>query len=276
MKFKVYVNGRIEITGSLHKYMNNGEHNMNDFSVCDLEVVLLELSSKFGPEILIMDVQNLEFGINIATPFTPYEFTNKVILYLSRGARFKHAITKDDAKGFDRGIRFILDQYQAKYYDKAGMYNQPGNLLRTEFKTVKMEIVKGAKIKTIGDLIKPSVTQFLFNKLIECIDNTLVNESIDLKNLNQVQQMIVLQCVNPEFWNGIDKYQRTHRKKQFDALSKKYGTTDIKAIVKDLLHKKYAEMVNANERSTINLLTVPVKKVRDPLAQTINTALSTY
>lgn len=275
LTFKLYPSGRIEITGSLHKFWNGGEHNFNDFSVSDLQAVVSGLSKTFGSEILSMAVQNLEFGINIETPFTPSEYTDKVIVYLSRGAREKNAITKDDAKGFDKGIKFILDNYIIKLYNKSGQYLQPGNILRCEFKTVKMEIVKGAKIKTLVDLYRSDVINFLFDRLMTSMDSILINESIDTKGLTQHQKMITLECINPDYWKGISKFKRRDRKKQFEALSKQYGTTDIKAIVKDLLKAKY-NILNSKIEKTCYLLTAPVKSQPSHLNKALNSLIATY
>lgn len=250
LRFMLYPSGRVEISGSLHVYMNNGEHNFNDFSMNDLNAVIQDLTNSFGAEILLMVVQNLEFGLNVQPQFTASEFTDKVIVYLSRGARLKHAITKDDAKGFDKGIKFILQSYILKLYNKSEQYGQKGNILRCEFKTRKMQIVKEANIETLQDLLKPSVTAYLFSKLISSIDNLVINESIDGKELTNAQKIIVLECINPEYWKAITKFKRRDRKKQFDALTQQFGTTDLKAVVKHLLKEKYRLLTDKNIKSS--------------------------
>ncbi len=275
LRFMLYPSGRIEISGSLHVYMNNGEHNFNDFSMNDVDAVINELSSSFGPEILTMAVQNLEFGLNIRPQFTASEFTDKVIVYLSRGARLKHAITKDDAKGFDKGIKFILQSYILKFYNKSAQYLQPGNILRCEYKTRKMKIVKEASIETLTDLLKPTVSAFLFDKLIASIANLVVNESIDNRELTQHQKIVVLECLNPEYWKSITKFKRTDRKKQFDLLTRQYGTTDIKAIVKQLLIEKYLILSDRNNESTY-VLPDPAKKGQRLSRTTLKALTPTY
>lgn len=45
--FQIFQSGRIEITGSLHKYWNDGESNFNDFALEDVRQVINELRDLF-------------------------------------------------------------------------------------------------------------------------------------------------------------------------------------------------------------------------------------
>lgn len=49
LTFDIYNSGRVFISGSLHKYWNNGHHNHNDFSYTDVLSTIEDLVSKFYP-----------------------------------------------------------------------------------------------------------------------------------------------------------------------------------------------------------------------------------
>ena len=55
---------RLEITGSLHKYFNNGVHNANDFSITDCIRTIMELKEVFSLDLSQCKIVNLEFGLN--------------------------------------------------------------------------------------------------------------------------------------------------------------------------------------------------------------------
>lgn len=56
---------KLEITGSLHYYFNNGVHNTNDFSFPNCIRIIYELQSVFDLNLHECLIVNLEFGLNI-------------------------------------------------------------------------------------------------------------------------------------------------------------------------------------------------------------------
>ena len=91
LMFDVYDSGRIILTGSLHKYFNQGEHNHNDFGYLQLLTVISDLTVKFSPYILNGQVNNIEVGININPIFSSSEYLKTVVGL--KGAE-RHPITK--------------------------------------------------------------------------------------------------------------------------------------------------------------------------------------
>jgi hypothetical protein len=75
LEFKIYDNGTITISGSLHKYWNDGAHNYNDFNIEAFMNVLNDLKKNFNikPEQCILKC--LELGLNI----TPPKPTNEIL-----------------------------------------------------------------------------------------------------------------------------------------------------------------------------------------------------
>lgn len=249
LTFKVFNTGYIEIDGSLHKYFNDGRHNYNDFSPSDLREVIADLERLFGEEIASARILNLEYGLNINTPFDPTIFTNSILTYLKSGAdvkaRQKNPITKNDRKGFDKGVRFILSQYHLKIYNKSKQYDQPNDILRVEFKTLKTEVIQDSGIKTVADLTDLHKLEYLQYKLIHSLEFLLIKEQINPLDLNSQEKRIWQECINPDNWiHGWNKDKRKKRKAQFAEIQKKYALSDMNDIVKGLLSDKYQQLTH--------------------------------
>ena len=62
------------VTGSIHKYYNEGAHNSNDFHLSAFIQALndLALDLEFNPE--AVQFNTLEFGVNISPPFDMVKF----------------------------------------------------------------------------------------------------------------------------------------------------------------------------------------------------------
>jgi len=61
---------KIEITGSLHYYFNNGLHNANDFNIYECIKTVEELEKILCLDLTQCRVINMEFGINIELSFS--------------------------------------------------------------------------------------------------------------------------------------------------------------------------------------------------------------
>ncbi|MGV3684376.1 MAG: hypothetical protein ACO1NS_02035 [Daejeonella sp.] len=256
LKFKLYQTGRVEIEGSLHKYHNGGDHNYNDFTYPDLVTVLNDLEIKFGPEMLTCKVDNVEFGLNVITPFDPIDFTSRVIVYITKGVKLKQHITKDDCKGFRKGAKFILAQYQLKLYNKAQQYDQDTNILRCEYKTTKMNSIRDADIKRLSDLSDIKKLDYLYHTLMTSFNALLVREDVNEADLTRPEEKTVLQGSNPEFWQEINKFKRARQKEQYLSILSRKATTDFKSIVYSLLEEKYMNMIRGNKQSSAMALLI--------------------
>ena len=57
LRFTVSTDGNLRLSGSLHMYKNNGEHNHDDFIYADLVDVVQELNKEFGIELSRMETE---------------------------------------------------------------------------------------------------------------------------------------------------------------------------------------------------------------------------
>ncbi|WP_028665456.1 hypothetical protein [Runella zeae] len=185
----------VNIQGSLHKYANKGAHNYNDFGVDQLAVTINELRERFRIS-ENSHLNNIEFGVNVCTPFAPKKFLERLICH--KGRPF--------IKIVDEGINYYQCQHEhfiLKIYDKGTQYRQTKNLLRFEIKVLKMQFLdtKGVSIKTLGNLTNTSNYERLGAILKGYFDEILFDEpQITAQTLKQTQRELLNTGRNPKTW----------------------------------------------------------------------------
>lgn len=233
--FEIFPSGRITLEGSLHKYHNLGEHNHNDFKYSDLVNVSNDLITKFGEEILKMTVTGLEFGININTLFNPSTFTDRCV---SHNNKERSPITRNDVKGFDKGISFNSTDQRIKIYNKSKQYGQPVNILRLEVKYQRSRAFKFANIHTFEDLLNKESIYALYNNLFLQIEETIIKEDINTTKLCRHHERIYLECINSSLWKEWSTEKRCKRRSNYKNLIQS-ATTNYKETVLELMRKKF-------------------------------------
>ena len=81
IKITIADSGFIELSGSIHKYLNDGIHNYNDFTYTDYKVALNRTYEDFGIMPENMWIQNLEYGVNIIPPIKSSLILNNCFLH---------------------------------------------------------------------------------------------------------------------------------------------------------------------------------------------------
>lgn len=185
----------LRIQGSLHKYFNNGEHNANDFNALQVEETIQDLQKRFriNPNSIL---NNVEFGVNIRTPFAPKKLLQRLICY--KGVPFEKTI--------DNGVNFYQckhDKFILKIYDKGTQYGLNFHLLRFEVKVLGMQFFasKGISIKTLHDLTDTANYQRLGSLLLDYFDQILFDEPlITSEGLSADQKHLLDIGRNPKTW----------------------------------------------------------------------------
>lgn len=160
LEFRIYESGSLYISGSLHKYWNNGGHNFNDFNLLAVYEVLKDIHETFNIKPHQILLKSLEIGVN----FIPPKPTNKILQYcfLHRTSPFVWIRNNDEGKY----IQSDHSQYIIKIYDKARHYRSKGfevphpEIMRFEIKFKKLERIKNLGIYTIQDLIEFGMKNF--------------------------------------------------------------------------------------------------------------------
>ena len=198
LEFKIYSTNIVIISGSLHKYYNDGLHNYNAFDFIGFLAVLSDLKQKFEIEPKNCIIQNLEVGINITPPIK----TNSILdfCFLHKTKSFVNSI--NDYFGNYKQCKH--SHYIVKMYDKALQYKKTfpeikTEILRFELKFTKMERINKLGIFTLDDIVKSGFKIFENDLVTEWNNVLLFDNSIQTKSKR------LLNYKNPIYWSDLVK-----------------------------------------------------------------------
>jgi hypothetical protein len=238
LEFFVYPSGRVKIQGSLHKFWNDGVHNYNEFTLQDVISTIRRLEYLFELDSHSTRVANLEFGLNIDTPFAPNELLNNLIIY--KNIPFSPMKTKGRGKGKEAP----LSQYCIKIYNKGAQYNQIENILRFEKKVTKMTNITKGNVLLLSDLMNKDFAEERFKELISCFEDVLIDEKIEETRLTKVERSTYNKGSNPLFWGKATRKQRFVARSIFNSIIERLGPQQFKAITLKLLEEKGLKLIN--------------------------------
>lgn len=169
LKFIVFEKGTTYIQGSLHKYINKGDHNHDDFTYSRLKDSITQLENLFGIDPRQCKLQNLEVGLNIEPCIDTQDLLENIVLH--KCEEFKNISLHN---GNYRQV--IHSSYFLKAYDKALQYNLSNNIFRWEIKMKRGEIIRhnGGGANNLQDLLDKRILKTLLNNLIKTWEETLV------------------------------------------------------------------------------------------------------
>ncbi len=205
IKITIADSGFIEFSGSIHKYLNDGIHNYNDFSHSDYKEALKRIYEDFRISPENMWIQNLEYGVNITPPLKSYLILNNCFLHK------RQTISKPINNNNGHYIQAEHKRnYIIKVYDKAKQYRPINNeikgqeILRIEVKQIRWQKYRKVGIYTLNDFNKYDKSPFiddLINKWDELVFyNPLANQS----NFGEKYS-------NPNYWVSLlDKNIKTY------------------------------------------------------------------
>lgn len=187
------------IDGSLHKNHFNGV-NYLPFSWDSLQAQInyLEAQLQLSPD--LMELVNLEFGVNIMMPFEVFTFLQRNLIAF-KGQSFNRY--NPDRNGLCLGYVCPLSQYSVKAYDKGIQFDLPDYLMRFELRYIKMQILKEWGIKCLTDLKNLDKVNSLLSLLLAAWDNVLLfDNSINLESpeLKRLDLELLREGRRPGFW----------------------------------------------------------------------------
>ncbi len=227
-------NTNVRLTGSIHKYKNQGLHNYNDFTKTQVHKVINELSKKFEIDLKNSHLNNIEFGVNVVLPFEPKVLLNNLITH--KGEPFTREI--EEGKIFYQCKR---SQFIIKIYDKGLQYQQVTNILRFELKILKMQFfkTKGIEVSVLADLLNDGIYTKLGGVLKAYFDEILFDdESINHKDLNATERDIYLRGQNPKTW--ITDNRTANQQKELQRLKENF----LKVLEKYRKGENYVKIVS--------------------------------
>lgn len=269
---------RLEITGSLHYYFNNGIHNANDFSMCDCVNTIHELQTTF--KLILSDcfVINLEYAANIVMPYdiesfivnlkyhsknefrrlTAYKNAKESTSFNNDGVKNKYKIIK----AYDKGIQL----FDGKNYAKP-------NTFRFEIKSNESKYIRALGINTLADLLKVEVYNRFSIELIKEWNRVLLLDRVtNFDNDKRAKKYI-----NVDFWerqilsNNRNDFAR-HRNNYFCLLSE--YPNNIHDTIKKILQKKINELSIKCANST--LLETTIRASLEQPQKTKSVQIPTY
>lgn len=228
MKIKLYPNGWLEVSGSLHKLFNDGEHNFNQFTKSDFLETVNGLRLVLGINPWEFKVSAIEFGVNIKPPLESKYIINNALMY--KGRVFETKFHSDE--GHYKEVK--LTEYSVKIYDKRLHYVSQGydisdEVLRFELKYNKMRRINSFGIYTLEDLKENMVR--LIDPLLNAWDHFLLFDPA----INHEE--IRLKYSNIFFWLSLLEKSRRSYSYKLKKLRKytEASSIDTQAQVKDIM-----------------------------------------
>ncbi|WP_288882559.1 hypothetical protein [Pedobacter panaciterrae] len=250
LHFRVYDNGSIIIRGSLHKYFNEGKHNLNRFTIKDVKMTLQNLNREFGINLEKARVNSLEIGVNLSTSFSVKKFIDRLIVYNNK------PFEAMDCKGHGRQTQRQGVQYYLKIYDKGTQYisytNE--NILRYEVKIIKMEYIRKGPIY-LADLLEAQFVDRSIEIARNCFQDILIKEIVNRKKLTEKEELLYSNCINPLYWQHLkDKSKRCRDKQKYSALLKTYSNESLKELTLSAINSEL-KIITSNNFKICNVLT---------------------
>lgn len=262
LEFKIYDTGTITISGSLHKYWNNGAHNYNDFNNEAIAFVLNDLKTKFNitPQQCILKC--LEIGINITPSIPTNEILDNCLLHKTKPFEYQ----KNSDEGKYKQVQH--SQYIIKIYNKALHYKSKGfeincEIMRFEIKFTKMEILNKKKgIFNLQELINYGLQNFKKDLTKEWENVLYYDNTTRIDTLSKTIKKTLLEYNNSNYWTGLINNKQTENFKHHRKQLKKI-TFNNSGNIQNSISKLICDKVDyLNTKTTQNdTLTILSKKV---------------
>lgn len=198
---------RLEISGSLHKYRNNGIHNADDFSISDCIKTINSLCANFHIDPKICYPTNLEFGVNIIAPID----VSDLVKWLRFHNRTQFIKFPDLKECYFAGTSY----FGVKAYNKTANFPQYAlpNLFRFEGKTRQSKYLNAKDITTLADLTKPTVLKRLGTVLLSEWGNVLIFDKRHKKTAKFCNTDYWLDVINSKHRNTFINQKKIYYKK---------------------------------------------------------------
>ena len=261
LEFKIYDTGTITLSGSLHKYWNDGAHNYNDFNYEEVLFVLNDLNTKFDIDLSNSFLKCLEIGINITPPVPTNEILDNCLLHKTKPFEYQ----KNSDEGKYKQVQH--SQYIIKIYNKALHYKSKGfkikdEIMRFEIKYIKMQKLNEEGIFSLQDLMDYGLQNFKNIILIEWQNVLFYDNTIQIDQLTNRSKKAILEYSNPNYWTGLLAKNQTknfnyHRNQLRKIVSK--NSNKVQDLTTEIIGKK----IDSLNSKTIQIdpLTIMSKRI---------------
>ena len=205
----------LEISGSLHKYFNEGLHNSNDFSVFHCIKLISEICNNFKINPNLCKVSSLEFGVNVVLQLPVTDVINWLRFYKTK--QFAKTQTSLEYFLFAGSYYFGIKAYYKTIHFPI---HCDGNVFRFEWKKRESKYLKEKGVFTFADLQKPSNYLLFSNILCTAWNDVLIFDKRTKKGAKYL---------NTDLW--LD-FRDKHHRNTFNLKREKY----YKILGKNNLH----------------------------------------
>jgi hypothetical protein len=233
------------IDGSFHKNHFNGANYLPfSWDSFQTQINYLEAGLQLNPD--LMELVNLEIGVNIITPFEVFTFLQRNLIAF-KGHSFNRY--NPDKNGLCLGYVCPLRQYSVKAYDKGIQFDLPDYLMRFELRYIKMQKLKERGIKCLTDLKSLDKVNSLLSLLLSAWDNVLLfDHSIDLENsrLKLPDLQLLREGRRPGFWlelKDMNTRSFNYQRVKFRELVSKHGE-GWHGKIRELIKLEWAKLFN--------------------------------
>jgi hypothetical protein len=233
MKISISVpSNRTTISGSIHKFWNEGKHNHNDFDEYAFLTALNNLCEWLGIMPENMAIKSLEYGVNIKFEYPVAKVLNHCLQH--KRVDIEQGISSDKGKYHKaKHSQFIL-----KLYDKGLQYKLHDNIMRIENKQTNWSPYRKLGIVTMKDFIQ-------WDKL-ELVENLIEQwESVVFYDFTSAAYRNCKDYSNQNWWRELrDTKSRTTFKRHFDKLRQmnEQKGMDIQGKISKLIISKINEL----------------------------------
>ena len=197
IKITITDSGFIEFSGSIHKYLNEGIHNYDDFTYSGYKEALNRIYDDFGIMPENMWIQNLEYGVNIIPPIKSQLILNNCFLHK------RQPISKPINNNNGHYIQAEhKGNYYLKVYDKAKQYRHINKalldkeILRIEVKQIRWHKYRKDRISTLDDFNKCDKSLFVNDLTIKWQELVLYNPLSKCSSFGEVYS-------NSNYWISL-------------------------------------------------------------------------
>jgi hypothetical protein len=237
LKFFLYDSGLLIVSGSIHKFFNEGYHNYNTFDIKSLNTALDKINDLFGLDLTRCILQNLEVGLNITPPINATPLVKSLLTHVAQPFKY-YSIKGSDYK------QTIHGRYYLKAYNKSLQYKTEDEIFRFEIKYKKMLAPNNLGIITLYDLYDSKKMRLVLELLLEKWRSVILYDpTLRLEEVSKyIRTTKIHQWQNQNWWLELSKNSRYNELKRMDKIIGLHSQ-NIKSEVARILNDKIKEVL---------------------------------
>ncbi|MBV5313194.1 MAG: hypothetical protein JZU47_07845 [Prolixibacteraceae bacterium] len=254
------------ITGSIHKFFNEGIHNANDLSFVNSIKIIHFVTENLNLDLSKCIIQNLEFGLNILPKIAIKDIINW-LKYHERNEfnkdpelQYSKRSQKYNPDGKPNNYKVIKAYAKGQQKFNGRTYTDP-NTGRFEVRSKQAKYFNKLGIYTLADLIKPDIYLTLSNELIKEFENVLI-----LDKQLQGKDKKLDKFLNQDFWEDCINGHRNMFAKQKQTYFKLVNSypENIHSELKQLIKSKLDSFTTELKTGAISTASTKGLKVHIP------------